>query len=117
MNQVLQAAGGGASLLILLVVMVVMMYFTGYRPAKKQREQQEKRKASLKVGDNVITVGGIKGKVVEITDKSFIIESANSGKIEFVMEALSHILERKEDEVVKTNEEKKEIEEEQKEVK
>ena len=89
MYQVLEAQGSGPTLLILLVVMIAMMYFTGYRPAKKQKEEQEKRKKSLKVGDEIITVGGIKGTVTEIKEGSFIIKSANSGEIEFVMEALS----------------------------
>lgn len=92
-NQVLEANGMGQySMLILMVVMLVMMYFTAYLPQKKRKKEMEEKKRSLKVGDEVVTVGGIRGVVVERKKSTFIILTAKESKIEFLNDALSFIV-------------------------
>jgi preprotein translocase subunit YajC len=59
----------------MLVLMLVVFYFFMIRPQmKKQREQKEFR-SNLKQGDKVVTIGGIHGKILEVTDTTVLINS------------------------------------------
>ena len=75
------AAGAGAagmgSLLIPLVVMVALMYFLMIRPENKRKKQAEEMRNSLKKGDQITTIGGIVGKIVQVTDDNIIIETSD----------------------------------------
>jgi preprotein translocase subunit YajC len=74
----LQAPAGGRSSMLPFVFQVVaifaIFYFVMIRPQQKQRKQHEERLKSLKRGDEVVTSGGIIGKVVHIS------ETARDGK-------------------------------------
>ena len=62
---------------VLLVVMVVVFYFVMIRPQKKQEKQIAEMRDSLAVGDEVVTIGGIIGTVLIITDDKIMIETGN----------------------------------------
>jgi len=75
------ASGGGMGMILMMVALFAIMYFFMIRPQqKKQKEVQEMRK-NLKVGDRVITSGGIFGKIKEVEDMAFIIEIAEGVKV------------------------------------
>ncbi len=78
----LQAQGGGDySFLIMMVAIFAIMYIFMIRPQnKKQKEIQNFRK-NLEVGQEVITAGGIYGKVKEIEDTLIVLEIASGVKI------------------------------------
>ena len=78
----LQAQGGGDySFLIMMVAIFAIMYFFMIRPQnKKQKEIQNFRK-NLQIGQDVITAGGIYGKVKEIEDTVIVLEIASGVKI------------------------------------
>ena len=83
----LQAGGGEAqpgvnwSMPMMLILLFVIMYFFMIRPQqKKQKEVQEMRK-SLKVGDKVVTAGGIYGKIKEVEDTAFIVEISEGVRV------------------------------------
>jgi preprotein translocase subunit YajC len=74
-------AGGDYSFLIMMVAIFAIMYFFMIRPQnKKQKEIQNFRK-NLEVGQEVITAGGIYGKVKEIEDNVVVLEIASGVKI------------------------------------
>lgn len=74
-------AGGDYSFLIMMVAIFAIMYFFMIRPQnKKQKEIQNFRK-NLEVGQEVITAGGIYGKVKEIEDNLVVLEIASGVKI------------------------------------
>jgi len=79
----LQAAGGGAnwSMIIMLVAVFAIMYFMMIRPQQKRQKEIQKMRESMKVGDQVVTAGGIHGKIKEINDTNFLIEIADGVKI------------------------------------
>jgi preprotein translocase subunit YajC len=58
--------GGGLSMLIMMGGMFVIMYFFMIRPQMKKAKEAKKFQDSLEVGDKVMTLGGIHGKIVEI---------------------------------------------------
>ena len=77
------AAGGMGSYsgIIMIVLLFVIMYFFMIRPQQKQRKEIEKQRAAMKVGDKVVTAGGVHGKLKEITDTTFLVEIADGVKI------------------------------------
>ena len=85
------AAGmGGMTTIIMIVVMIGVMYFLMIRPENKRKKEAEQMRSDLKVGDEIITIGGICGKVVQVKDDKFVIETgADQVRIEFVKWALS----------------------------
>ena len=65
------------SLLIPLVLMIALMYFLMIRPENKRKKQAEEMRNSLKKGDQITTIGGIVGKLVQVTDENIIIETSD----------------------------------------
>lgn len=62
------AADGGLSSILLLVGFVVIFYFLLWRPQSKRVKEQKQLISSLTVGDEVITAGGILGRITKLTD-------------------------------------------------
>lgn len=62
--------------LAMLAVFIVVLYFVMIRPQKKQQKAEAKMRAELQIGDEIITIGGIYGRVVSLKDDSIVIESS-----------------------------------------
>ena len=79
------ATGGWGGMLMSLlpfVVIFALMYFMMIRPQKKKQQEEQKMRNSIRVGDELTTIGGITGRVVNIKDDSLIIETgADRNKI------------------------------------
>ena len=76
-----QAGGFDGSFMIMMIVIFAIMYFFMIRPQnKKQKEIQNFRK-NLQVGQDVISAGGIYGKVKAIEDNVVVLEIASGVKI------------------------------------
>ncbi len=73
-GQEMTTAGMVTSLLP-FVVMIAICYFFLIRPQKKKEKELKNMLASLKVSDEVATIGGIHGKIVRIKDDLFVLES------------------------------------------
>lgn len=69
------AAGGGFSMIIMLVVMFAIMYFMVIRPENKKKKKAEDMRNSLSLGDEITTIGGITGKIVQITEDTITFET------------------------------------------
>lgn len=80
---ILQAASGSSqwSGIIMIVAMVAIFYFFMIRPQQKKQKDIQKSREALKVGDRVLTSGGIYGKIREIGDIYMIVEIADGVKI------------------------------------
>jgi len=59
----------------MIALVVLLGYFLLYRPQKKQEKSVKEMRASLKVGDEISTNGGILGKVLQIKDDFIVIET------------------------------------------
>ena len=78
--------------LVLMVLLIAMIYFMMIRPQRKKEKADKEMRDALSVGDEVITIGGIIGKVEKISDKSVIIStSAGKNKIEFLKTAIASV--------------------------
>lgn len=61
-----------------IVILFVLMYFMLIRPQRKQQKETQKMIAALAVGDKIVTIGGICGKVVKIKDEYIWITSGKN---------------------------------------
>ena len=83
-------AAGMGSTMVMLVMMLALMYFMLIRPENKRKKEAEQMRAALKSGDNITTIGGITGTVVDVKEDKFVLEtSADRVRIEFAKFALS----------------------------
>jgi preprotein translocase subunit YajC len=79
-----QDAGGlgWAVQLLPFVFIFLIFYFLVILPQKKQRQQLQDMITQLKINDEIVTNGGVIGKIKEIKDTSFIIQSAEKSFLE-----------------------------------
>ncbi|KAA6343843.1 hypothetical protein EZS27_008508 [termite gut metagenome] len=73
--------GGGNMMWIMLIAMFAIMYFFMIRPQQKKQKAIAKFRNSLQVNQDVVTAGGIHGKIKEIKDNCVILEIAANVKI------------------------------------
>ena len=67
----------GLGIFLPLILMLAMLYFLMIRPESKRKKQAEEMRSSLKKGDQITTIGGIIGKIVQVTDENIVIETSD----------------------------------------
>ena len=78
------------STIIMLLVMVGIFYFMLIRPENKRKKEAEQTRNSVKNGDQIITIGGIVGTVVNVKEDKIVIEtSADQVRMELMKWAIS----------------------------
>ena len=78
--------------LLPLVILFVIMYFLMIRPQKKKDKQVQEMRRSLSVGDEIVTIGGICGKIVKTKEDTFVIQvGADKTKFEMMRWAISSV--------------------------
>ena len=84
-----KAAEGGIGNFIIqflpIIALFAVMYFLLIRPQQKKEKETQQMLASLKVGDNVTTIGGMCGKIVAIKDDILTVE-VGTDKVKLVFE-------------------------------
>src|SRR5215207_508390 len=86
-----QTGLGGLAQLLPLVLILVVFYVLLIRPQQKRHRQLQETIASLKIGDRVVTNGGIIGVITTVRDTSFIIRSADKSIIEIARSAIADL--------------------------
>lgn len=72
--------GGGMEMLIMLLVFGLVFYFMIYRPQAKRVKEHKSLMSALSKGDEVLTQGGLVGKISKVSDeKDFIVVSIAEG--------------------------------------
>ena len=78
------------AMIIMMVVMIGVFYFFLIRPENKKKKAMNEMRNSLKVGDNITTIGGVVGDIVHVKDDNIVIEvGADKVRIEFTKWAIS----------------------------
>ena len=62
-------------MLVIYGLVIFAMWFFLFRPQSKKRKEEQKMRENVQVGDAVITIGGIMGRVVSVKDESILIET------------------------------------------
>jgi preprotein translocase subunit YajC len=78
--------------IIILVAMLVLMYFLLIRPQRAQQRKAQDMLSALKPGDEVITIGGIYGDVIEVEEDKVVLEIAEDVHIEVTRRAIANIV-------------------------
>ena len=77
--------------MVFIVLMFVTMYFVMIRPQRKRQKEAEALIKSLKVGDDVVTIGGAHGVVTSLKDKTAMVRIADGVKVEFDRTAIASV--------------------------
>jgi len=85
----LQVKGFDPSLLVTMGAAFLVMYFFMIRPQQKKQNDQKKFLTSLKKGDNVVTIGGLHGKIHEIDELTLILEVDRGMRLKFDRSSIS----------------------------
>ncbi|MGH3738138.1 MAG: preprotein translocase subunit YajC [Micromonosporaceae bacterium] len=91
---VAQTGGSGGGLLPFLMIglIIAAMYFFMIRPQQRQRRQTQEMQSKLGVGDQVITIGGLYGTVVEADDEAVTLEVAPGVTNKYLRGAVSRVV-------------------------
>jgi preprotein translocase subunit YajC len=91
MNTVfLQAiSAGGLQQIILWGAIILIFYFFMIRPQQKKVADQKKFRESLQKGSNVVTIGGMHGKIVSLEEKTVVLEVDKGIKLKFDRSAIA----------------------------
>ena len=89
------APGWASSPLVPMILIIAVMYFFLFRSKKKQQKKLASMLDSLKKGDRVQTIGGIRGAVVEAREDEVVIkvDESSNAKITFARSAIHKVLE------------------------
>jgi preprotein translocase subunit YajC len=83
----LGALGG----LLPMVLIIAVFYMLLIRPQQKRQRQLQETISQLKVGDRVVTTGGVIGTITTVRDASFLIRSADKSILEIARSAVAGI--------------------------
>lgn len=61
--------------LLMMVLVFAVMYFILIRPENKRKKQAEEMRSNLSLGDEIVTIGGMTGKIVQITEETVTFET------------------------------------------
>jgi len=91
MNTVLLQAAGGAGYgqLIMMVGLVVVFYFFMIRPQMNKQKDHKKYIEELGVNSKIVTTAGIHGRIVEVSDTTFLVDVGSGVRIRFDKSAIA----------------------------
>ncbi len=94
-----ESAAGGFNLLVPMIAILVLFFWMTHRSQKKKERQREEMLDSIKVGEDVVSIGGIHGRVTRVNDDSFEVRvnSEKDVKIKFSKAAVSTVRREGED--------------------
>ncbi len=85
----LQAQGSGLMQFLPMILIVVVFYFFMIRPQMKKQKDHKKYIEEIDVNTRVVTTAGIHGRIVEVGEKTFLVDVGNGVKIRFDKSAIS----------------------------
>ncbi len=85
-----EQGGGMMGTLIMFGGVILIMYFMMIRPQQKRQKEHQSMLNAIKKGDQVVTSAGMHGKVVEVDEKTVLVEVADNVKIRFEKVAIAN---------------------------
>lgn len=70
-----QQAGSAWLWIVYFAVIIAVMYFIMIRPQRKKQKEEEAMKNNTQVGDEILSIGGIYGKIIAVKEDSYIVET------------------------------------------
>lgn len=85
-------AGDGLTSLLLIAGMFALMYFMIIRPQRKRQKEHQNLMEALAKGDEVVTTGGILGKVLKVDENYMVLEVSGNVELKFQKQSLHAVL-------------------------
>jgi preprotein translocase subunit YajC len=86
---VAQAGSSNVTFLISLVLMVAIFYFLLIRPQQRRVKQQRQLVDSLRIGDEVVTIGGMFGTILEMDDETITLDAGGGTRLRYLRQAVA----------------------------
>jgi preprotein translocase subunit YajC len=86
-----QGTAGGLVQFLPILLIIAIFYFLILRPQQRRQRQLQETVANLKIGDRIVTTGGVIGVITTIRDTSFLIRSADKSILEIARSAIAGI--------------------------
>jgi preprotein translocase subunit YajC len=90
------AAQGGLGEMVPMLLMMggvfAVFYFLIIRPQRKKQKESKEMLNALKKGDKIVTIGGIRGSIQDVKEKTIVIKVDDNTKIEFTKDAVSGVV-------------------------
>ncbi len=86
------ASGGNYEIFIMIAIFFAIMYFMIIRPQRRRQKEHQKLISSLSKGDEVVTSGGMLGKILKVGDNSIKIEIAEGTAVKLQKGSISSVL-------------------------
>lgn|SRR5690242_7627904 len=86
-----QSGAGGLIQLMPILLIILVFYFLIIRPQQRRQRQLQETIANLKIGDRIVTTGGVIGVITTVRDTSFLIRSADKTILEIARTAIAGV--------------------------
>ena len=88
---IFQSGAGALVQFVPILGIILVFYFLIIRPQQKRQRQLQELIANLKIGDRIVTTGGVIGVITSVRDTSFLIRSADKSILEIARTAIAGI--------------------------
>ena len=85
------ASGGGSSFFLIIIVAFLLLWLIVVRPQRKRQTKQQQMLSDLRVGDEVLTAGGIYGTVSRLDEDQVTVEIAPNTQVRVARRAIAGI--------------------------
>ena len=92
------ASSGGGGFFFIIIIAFLLLWLIVVRPQRKRQNQQREMLSELRVGDEVLTAGGIYGTVSRIDDDQVTVEIAPRTEVRVARRAIAGVTREEEDE-------------------
>ena len=84
--------GGGTSFIIMMALMFAAFYFLLIRPQQKKQKQHQELVTGLQVGDEILTAGGILGKITGVSEHYAVVSVSDNTEIKVQKSSVSMVV-------------------------
>jgi preprotein translocase subunit YajC len=95
---IIGASSGGASIIWLILIAFLVVYLVFVRPQRRRQSQQQQTLDELRVGDEVLTAGGIYGTISEVHEDEVTVEIAPKTEVRVARRAIAGVTREEEEE-------------------
>jgi preprotein translocase subunit YajC len=88
---VIIGASGGSGILFIIIIAFLLLYLLFVRPQKRRQNEQQQMISELRVGDEVLTVGGIYGTIAQLDDDRVTVEIAPKLEVQVSRRAIAGV--------------------------
>jgi preprotein translocase subunit YajC len=88
---VIIGASGGSGILFIIIIAFLLLYLLFVRPQKRRQSEQQQMISELRVGDEVLTAGGIYGTIAQLDDDRVTVEIAPNLEVQVSRRAIAGV--------------------------